>query len=145
MESTVITADRVDSAEATARHGPVAAGLTHEFNPSENTIICELASRMHLVGLFTLGVGLFVIMVGTILLNVPSILSGTLYSVIGLWTDRASESFKKIADTQGKDASHLMRALRDLKNLYTLQVWICTFIMASAVFGMATLLLQKWG
>src|SRR4051812_1284255 len=100
MESTVITADRVHGAEAAAHHGPVAAGLTHQFNESENDLICGLASRMHVVGLFTLGIGLFVIMIGTITINVPSILSGTLYSVIGLWTDRASESFKKISDTR---------------------------------------------
>src|SRR5262245_45915233 len=145
MESTVITAEKAHSAQASAPHGPVAAESAFEFTESENAVVGGLAARMHLVGLFTLGVGLFVILVGVIIVNVPSILSGTLYSVIGLWTDRASASFRKISDTRGKDMAHLIVALRDLRNLYTLQIWICTFIMASAVFGMATLLIQARG
>jgi hypothetical protein len=142
MESTVITADKPHPTSAVP-HGPAAARI--EFSPSENTLIRELAARMHVVGLFTLGIGTFVILVGVIIVNVPSILSGTLYSVIGLWTDRASASFRKITDTEGKDVSFLVSALRDLRNLYSLQVWICTFIMASAVFGMVALLLQARG
>src|SRR5436305_15106829 len=109
MESTVITADKPHSASA-APHGPAPAATPMEFSDSENALVRELAARMHVVGLFTLGIGTFVIMIGVILVNVPSILSGTLYSVIGLWTDRASAPFRNITDTRGKALSRPVMA-----------------------------------
>jgi hypothetical protein len=38
------------------------------------------------------------------------IFSGTLYAIVGLWTQRSAVSFRKVVDTQGKDITHLIRS-----------------------------------
>jgi hypothetical protein len=140
MESTAIKPEKPHPAPGL--HASTTPGAQYEFGDSENAIIGGLASKMHFVGIFTLAVGVFVICLGAYFFTVASILSGTLYAVIGLWTHRASVSFKKTADTRGKDISHLMLALRDLRNLYSLQVWICSFTLAAALVGCVVLLWQ---
>jgi sulfite exporter TauE/SafE len=63
-------------------------------------------------GLFTLSRGIE---------GVVTIFMGALYIIIGIWTIRAADSFKKIVDTAESDISYLMNALNELKKLYTLQ------------------------
>lgn len=142
MESTVVKSETSHQASGTQPHIPVSVRGPFELEARDNALVESLAARMYFVGWVTLTVGIFVVVLGACLFSVPSILSGMLYSVIGLWTHRASVSFKKVGETQGQDLSHLIFAIRDLRNLYSLQVWICTFTLAAAVFGVFTLLWQ---
>jgi hypothetical protein len=108
---------------------PLESTMQFEFHDRENIIFAELAARMQFVGLFTMVIGILVILLGSVTAQAGTIISGALYAVIGLWTDRASESFRKIAVTRGKDISHLRSALHDLRKLYTFQFWICLLSM----------------
>ena len=105
----------------------------YEFNYSENSIIGNLGSKMSFVGLFMLGIGLF-LFVSVIIrwvksshLEVALLFLSLLFIVVGIWTHRAGREFRRVADTQGKDISHLMGALGNLLNLYTL-LYVLFFI-----------------
>jgi len=105
-----------------------------EFSERDNAIIRSLAKRMNFVGLFAIAVGCFAIVLGAILNHAGSILSGSLYALIGLWTQRASASFKNVADTEGHDIANLMQALKDLRQLYGVQFWLCALgLLASMI------------
>jgi hypothetical protein len=60
--------------------------------------------------------------------------NGLLYLLIGVWTQSASGSFKKIVTTQGSDIHHLMGALSSLNKMYTL-------VYSIIVIGLLLLLL----
>ena len=98
----------------------------YEFSYSENSIIGNLGSKMSFVGLFMLGIGLFffasVIMgwVQSQHLEVRLLFLSLLFIVVGIWTHRAGREFRNVAQTHGKDISHLMGALENLLKLYTL-------------------------
>jgi len=107
---------------------PVAPEVSsrYEFNYSENSIIANLGSKMSFVGLFMLGIGLF-FFVSVIIrwvksdhLEVALVFISLLFIVIGIWTHRAGREFRSVAESHGKDISHLMEALGNLLKLYTL-------------------------
>jgi hypothetical protein len=109
----------------------------YEFKPGENKIIGQLAFKMHFVGLFLLAMGLMIIAIGVaVVFHVGPIISGTLACVVGLWTQRASMSFKNVVQTQGRDITHLMDALDDLRKLYTLQYWLLVLGLLLALAGL---------
>jgi len=109
----------------------------YEFKPGENKIIGQLAFKMHFVGLFLLAMGLIIIAIGVaVVFHVGPIISGTLACVVGLWTQRASMSFKNVVQTQGRDITHLMDALDDLRKLYTLQYWLLVLGLLLALAGL---------
>ncbi len=108
---------------------PSAAPATlppYEFSYTDNSIIRNLGSKMSFVGLFMLGIGLFFCSSVIIRwmqshhLEVGLFFMTLLFIVVGIWTHRAGREFRIVADTQGKDISHLMRALENLLKLYTL-------------------------
>jgi len=107
---------------------PAAAAVSvqYEFNYSENSIIGNLGSKMCFVGLFMLGIGLFFFVsviirwVKSFHLEVALLFLTLLFIVVGIWTHRAGREFRSVAETQGKDISHLMIALGNLLKLYTL-------------------------
>jgi hypothetical protein len=103
-----------------------AGSSQYEFSYSENSIIGNLGSKMSFVGLFMLGIGLF-FFVSVIIrwvqshhLEVALLFLTLLFIVVGIWTHRAGRGFRSVAETQGKDISHLMGALENLLKLYTL-------------------------
>jgi hypothetical protein len=104
--------------------GTKTAEPQYEFKPHENKIIGDLASKMHFVGLFWLAVGMLIIGIGVWAHDAGPIITGTLACVIGLWTQRSSVSFKDVVYTEGRDISHLIAALQDLRKLYALQFWL---------------------
>jgi hypothetical protein len=109
----------------------------YEFKPNENKIIGQLASKMHFVGLFLLAVGLLIIAIGVaVVFHAGPIITGALACVVGLWTQRASASFKSVVQTEGKDISHLMDALDDLRKLYSLQYWLLILGLVLALAGL---------
>ena len=104
---------------------PAVAGQ-YEFTYSENTVIGNLGSKMSFVGLFMLGIGLFFFVSGIVRwgqshdLDVGLLFLSLLFIVVGIWTHRAGREFRSVAETEGKDISHLMGALANLLKLYTL-------------------------
>ncbi len=103
-----------------------AGSLPHEFTYSENSIIGNLGSKMSFVGLFMLGIGLFFLAsviirwVQSHHLEVALLFLTLLFIVVGIWTHRAGREFRSVAESHGKDISHLMGALENLLKLYTL-------------------------
>jgi hypothetical protein len=109
----------------------------YEFKPGENRIIGQLASKMHFVGIFLLAMGLLIIAIGVaVVFHAGPIVSGTLACLVGLWTQRASMSFRNVVQTEGRDISHLMDALDDLRKLYTLQYWLLVLGLILAMSGL---------
>src|SRR5262249_18436961 len=102
------------------------ASSQYEFSDSESTVIGSLGSKMSFVGLFMLGIGLFFFISGLVRwaqlqeLDVNLLFLSLLFIVVGIWTHRAGREFRSVARTQGRDISHLMTALGNMLNLYTL-------------------------
>jgi hypothetical protein len=66
--------------------------------------------------------------------------AGFLIAAIGAWTRRAGVEFQLVAETSGKDISHVMGALDNLRKLYRVQYWILLvaliFFVLVLVFGL---------
>jgi hypothetical protein len=105
----------------------------YEFSPGQNVVFAKLATRMQFVGLFAMGAGLLAIGAGAFRRDVFAILSGILYAVIGLWTERSGFSFRAVATTEGHDITNLMKGLGDLEKLYTVQFWVCLIALVVAI------------
>jgi hypothetical protein len=105
----------------------------YEFSYTENSIIGNLGSKMSFVGLFMLGIGVFFFVsviirwVQSHYLEVGLLFLTLLFIVVGIWTHRAGREFRSVAETEGKDISHLMGAIENLLKLYTL-LYILFFI-----------------
>src|SRR4051812_49140386 len=97
----------------------------YEFTPEQDVLFAGLSSKMQFVGLFALGIGVVAVALGVLRRDVGILFSGSLYALLGLWTERSARSFRFVATTQGHDIRHLMHALNDLRRLFTLQFWIC--------------------
>jgi hypothetical protein len=122
--------------------GPRPGDKQYEFKANENKIIGQLASKMHFVGLSLLVMGLLIIGIGVaVVFHAGPIVSGTLACVVGLWTQRASMSFKNVVNTEGRDISHLMDALDDLRKLYSLQYWLLMLGVLLALAGLLAVFL----
>lgn len=116
--------------------GPSSGPPQFEFQEPENALIRNLAWKMHFVGLFGISIGLLTIALGVLMFHIGPILTGTYSALLGIWTQRASTAFKSIVDTQGKDVTHLLEALEDLKRLYTLQYWLCVLTLVVAIVAL---------
>jgi hypothetical protein len=113
---------------------PAAPSSQYEFGHAENTILKSLGSKMSFVGLLMLGSGLF-FFVSVIVrwfqsreLEVGLLLLTLLLIVVGIWTHRAGREFRSVAETEGRDISHLMGALENILKFYTL-LYILFFIV----------------
>ncbi len=116
----------------------VAAPVTrqYEFTPDQDVLIADLASKMKFVGVFSL----FVAILGLIRMVVVFVktrdvlvdISAIVLVFVGLWTISAGKSFADVAQTRGRDITHLMLALNDLRNLYRLLYWL--LIVALVLF-----------
>lgn len=124
-----------------------AAGpLPFEFGAAENQVFEDLAKKMEFVGFATMLVGGLLFLYGllaalqhgsTALL--VDIGAGVLIAAIGIWTRRAGVEFQLVAETHGKDISHVLAALTNLHRLYVAQYWILLvaliFFVLVIVFG----------
>lgn len=63
-------------------------------------------------------------------------INGLLYLLLGVWTQSAAGSFKKIVTTRGGDINHLMEALSSLNKMYSL---IYTLIVIGLLFFVAAI------
>lgn len=126
--------------EVPPTRGSTSNASGYEFSARENAVLEKLASRMHFVGLFGLAIGILVIVPGVLRHRPFVIVSGAFYALFGIWTHRASTSFRDVVETKGKDIQHLMHAIDDLRKLYTVQYWMCLVALALAV-GLLTVAL----
>jgi sulfite exporter TauE/SafE len=115
---------------------------TYEFTSAQNQLIGTLAKRMKFVAIFFIVLGAIVAAGGLFSLSrgiegIITIFMAALYIIIGIWTIKAADSFKKIVDTAESDISYLMNALNELKKLYTLQYVL--MIIAIIFVGIAFL------
>jgi hypothetical protein len=121
---------------------PNAGQPQYEFSTIENKLIRNLAAKMHFVGLFSISIGVLLVAIGGLLSQVSivhalgPIFTGTFSALLGLWIQRASVSFKKIADTEGRDVAHLIAALEDLKRFFTLTYWLCILMLTVAILAL---------
>ena len=95
----------------------------YEFTDRENKVIGRLSEKMAWVGLFILVLGGVVVALGAVRREYDLLVSGLIYALLGVWTERAGHQFRKVVTTKGQDIHHLMHALEDLRKLYTLQFW----------------------
>jgi len=110
-----------------------------EFDTSQNELFGDLARKMGFVGILLVALGALAVLGGVFsgLKSLSNIFVGILYILIGLWTKNASDSFRRIVDTQGSDITNLMAALGQLRKLYTLQYWA---IIISIIFVVLALI-----
>lgn len=96
----------------------------YEFNPSQNELISDLATKMRFVAYFSVAFGVLSAITGLIQFDVAVLIQGTIAIIIGIWTVKAASSFKKIVDTNGNDIELLIGALSELRKLYSLEYWL---------------------
>jgi len=111
-------------------------GQQYEFDQSQNELILDLSNKMRFVSYFLILVGVLAGITGLLGLNPGTIIQAVVQILIGVWTLKASSSFKLIVDTEGNDIVNLMGALGELRKLYRLQYWlliIALVFMAIAV------------
>lgn len=115
----------------------------YEFNAAEDQLIQDLGAKMSFVGLFMVGIGLCFaisaiqrwsrlheIEVGLIFLSM-------LFAVFGVWTHRAGTDFRRVAESRGRDVTHLMSALATLLSCYRLIYLIFLVGLIFAVIQLA--------
>jgi hypothetical protein len=113
--------------------------LDYEFSQSQNELISDLAAKMRFVSMFLIGLGVLATITGLVTIlrgGFSSIISGVVYLVIGIWTNKAASSFKMIVETQGNDIENLMGALGELRKLYTLQYWLLIIALVFIAIGL---------
>lgn len=115
----------------------------YEFNAAEDRIIQDLGSKMTFVGLFMVGIGVC-FAISAIQrwsrlheIEVSLIFLSMLFAVFGIWTHRAGADFRLVAESQGRDVTHLMAALATLLNCYRLVYLIFFLALIFAVIQLA--------
>jgi hypothetical protein len=116
----------------------------YEFEEAHNRTFSRLARAMRFVGGGQTVVA--VVYAATALLGVASgdlvgaaggLTTSVVILLIGIWTLNAARHVREIIATEGNDISHLMRAMRALVKLYSLQRTI--LIIAMVFAGLALL------
>ncbi|OJW24186.1 MAG: hypothetical protein BGO49_05450 [Planctomycetales bacterium 71-10] len=115
----------------------------YEFNATEDRIIQDLGVKMSFAGLFMVGIGLCFAL-STIQhwsklreIEVGLIFLSMLFAVFGVWTHRAGSDFRRVAESRGRDVTHLMSALATLLSCYRLIYLICFVALIFAVIQLA--------
>ena len=113
----------------------------YEFTSTQDRLISELSNKMRFVSYVLIVIGALLIFAGLVSINqggFGSVIYGIVQLLVGVWTNKAAASFRKIADTQGNDISNLMNALAELRKLYTLQYWLFILALVFIVIGLVT-------
>lgn len=112
----------------------------HEFDASENEVFSGLSGAMRFVAAVTIILGVLFAIVGVFSLSSPitalvNLGQGVCMILIGVWLYGAGNNFKDVAITEGNDITHVMFAIKKLKNVYTLQAWLFAISIALVVIG----------
>ena len=111
----------MENQDSTEADTVAALGGPYEFSDEDNVLFKGLAARMTALGFFLIALAA---------LDMPALLRGermaalfaVLFSVTGAWTFHTAYSVRSIAETEGQDISHLMYALRSMRNLLSVAV-----------------------
>ncbi len=114
-----------DTNEETA---PPRTAAEYEFNPEQNAVIRELAGVMNVAGLVLMALAIVTILyAGAFIAGVgrdptPLVFAAFCAPMViaGFWVRGAAEPLLKIVDTEGKDITHLMSALSELRRIFSL-------------------------
>ena len=119
-----------------------------EFRPDHGHLIADLGSKMHFVGILTMLLGGIALRSGLLYRPPGTLLTGgtlvaafsALFLVaIGFWSMRSGREFLLVAQTEGADIPHLVRALENLRRLVSLQYNLAWFglilLVLVVVFG----------
>jgi hypothetical protein len=122
----------------------------HEFDPQQTEIIGKLGATMRFIGGVTTALGILEV-IGLVLAIVEAIqgtnswgeviavgMAAVFLLTMGSLTLGAGGSFKNIATTTGRDISHLMQALDNLRQMYSIlsvlvMLWIVVAVIAMVV------------
>jgi len=125
----------------------------YEFDTAQSSLIERLAGAIKFVGVWFLVLAalqaamllLVIVLTGRVGLAVviQYVAVGALLFFQGLWNNRAAESFRRIAGTQGNDIGNLMSALGDLNKLYALTRVL--IIIALVLFVLAAVMMAAFG
>ena len=118
----------------------------YEFTSTQDRLISELSNKMRFVSYVLIVIGALLIFAGLVSINqggFGSVIYGIVQLLVGVWTNKAAASFRKIADTQGSDISNLMDALAELRKLYTLQYWLFILALVFIVIGLVTAIIYN--
>ena len=118
----------------------------YEFTSTQDRLISELSNKMRFVSYVLIVIGALLIFAGLVSINqggFGSVIYGIVQLLVGVWTNKAAASFRKIADTQGNDISNLMDALAELRKLYTLQYWLFILALVFIVIGLVTAIIYN--
>ena len=118
----------------------------YEFTSTQDRLISELSNKMRFVSYVLIAIGALLIVAGLVSINqggFGSVIYGIVQLLVGVWTNKAAASFRKIADTQGSDISNLMDALAELRKLYTLQYWLFILALVFIVIGLVTAIIYN--
>lgn len=115
---------------------------TYEFSDSQNQLIRNLSDKMRFVGYFLIATGALLVLTGLFAFTrgvaengFSAIIQGVIQIIIGVWTAKAAQAFKRIVDTTGSDIENLMGALGELRKLYTLQFWLILIALIFIALG----------
>ena len=103
------------------------SGHSYEFTGEQNETIRSLAFYMRVFAVATVLVGLVESLAGFASIRrdgAKLLIGGTLMMIVGSLTYSAGSAFMRTVETSGRDLENLMEALRCLKSVYAVQVWV---------------------
>lgn len=116
---------------------PPPGARQYEFTPAQDQLIADLARKMRFVGFFALlvgGLGVAAMIVALVRQRIAYNLDAIIWLFLGFWTLGAARAFQDVSDTQGRDITHLMQALAELRSLYSLLYWLLIVALFLAAF-----------
>jgi hypothetical protein len=125
----------------------------HEFDPQQTEVIGKLGAAMRFIGGVTMGLGILEA-VGAALAIVETIqgtnswgevivviMAAVFLMTMGGLTLGAGRAFKNVATTTGRDISHLMQALDNLRQMFSiLSVLVLLWMVLAAIALVAALI-----
>ena len=106
---------------------PPPAATQYEFTPRRTSSSPTWPGRWRFVGFFALLVGSLGVarMIVAWVKGVALVDASSLVLLfLGFWTLGAARAFQDVSNTQGRDISHIMQALGELRGMYSLLYWL---------------------
>ena len=136
-----------ESKSVAAEPVPEVASQEYEFDSAQDALVQSLAVSMKFVGTMLIvfgavtAVGSLAVMMKLPAYGIVSLVQGLIFIISGAWTDNASDGFKKIATTKGRDMTNLMNALGELLKLYRMQrvMFLIALVTVSVALVVAVL------
>jgi len=123
--------------------GAAPKGREFEFGQAENQVFTGLAAAMRFVGTGSVALaavmfvsalaGAFLTGMRAMPYTLGQAVGAAVMIISGVWLRGAARSIEQIVKTEGSDVSHLMGAMRDLAQMFTLQrmVLVVSFVVGA--------------